>query len=436
MDSAKHKPTYNMKHVVKETGIKPDTLRAWERRYGMPSPQRTRGGHRVYSQNEIESLKWLLARQVEGMSISHAVDLWLQIKQRDEDPLATLPTPATPAMDRTVLAGESLVDLRRAWLSACLKFDGQGAQVYLAQGFAIYPVETVCFELLQRGLQEVGQGWFEGRITVQQEHFVSSQATRQLAVLMAATPAPSRNERILVACPPKEQHTFSPLLITFLLRRRGWDVVYLGADVPLDRFSTAVNTIAPDLVIVSAQTLPTAGTTREMADLMLADGVPLAFGGGVFSDSEGARQRIPGYFLGATLSDIPTSVSRLFERRPALNPVRKRSAKLQIALERFRHRRTLIEAELRQAPALEAYNADLQRQINEQFGDQITAALILGDMRLVDANIAWVLGLVNHHGPPTSDALGSYLAEYYRVVEHHLGSDGAPILDWLQTHLS
>ncbi|MCA9937221.1 MAG: MerR family DNA-binding transcriptional regulator, partial [Anaerolineales bacterium] len=39
-----------MKVVVQETGLKPDTLRAWERRYGVPSPERTAGGHRLYSQ--------------------------------------------------------------------------------------------------------------------------------------------------------------------------------------------------------------------------------------------------------------------------------------------------------------------------------------------------------------------------------------------------
>ena len=53
-------PTYNLKAVVQETGLKPDTLRAWERRYGIPEPDRTGGGHRLYSQHDINTLKWLL----------------------------------------------------------------------------------------------------------------------------------------------------------------------------------------------------------------------------------------------------------------------------------------------------------------------------------------------------------------------------------------
>ncbi|MBN1317671.1 MAG: MerR family DNA-binding transcriptional regulator, partial [Anaerolineales bacterium] len=42
-------PVFNLKVVIKETGLKADTLRVWERRYGLPGPNRTAGGHRLYS---------------------------------------------------------------------------------------------------------------------------------------------------------------------------------------------------------------------------------------------------------------------------------------------------------------------------------------------------------------------------------------------------
>ena len=62
--------------MLKETGIAADTLRAWERRYGLPKPERTSGGHRLYSQYDIQTIKWLMARQAEGLSISRAVEAW------------------------------------------------------------------------------------------------------------------------------------------------------------------------------------------------------------------------------------------------------------------------------------------------------------------------------------------------------------------------
>src|SRR5512135_3781429 len=80
-------PAFNLKAVVRETGLKPDTIRAWERRYGVPTPRRTAGGHRLYSQRDIDLLKWMNARQHEGLSISRSVDLWKGLEAEGKDPL-------------------------------------------------------------------------------------------------------------------------------------------------------------------------------------------------------------------------------------------------------------------------------------------------------------------------------------------------------------
>src|ERR671929_2299579 len=68
-------PIFNTKAVARETGVPADTFRAWERRYGVPRPQRTPGGHRLYSERDIAIIRWLRDRTDEGMNISHAVML-------------------------------------------------------------------------------------------------------------------------------------------------------------------------------------------------------------------------------------------------------------------------------------------------------------------------------------------------------------------------
>ena len=87
MTSYNENPTYNLRVVVNETDIKPDTLRAWERRYGLPAPDRTSGGHRLYSEKDIAIIKWLMARQEEGLSISRAVKLWRSLEAEGKSPL-------------------------------------------------------------------------------------------------------------------------------------------------------------------------------------------------------------------------------------------------------------------------------------------------------------------------------------------------------------
>ncbi|NOH02063.1 MAG: MerR family transcriptional regulator [Chloroflexi bacterium] len=83
-------PAYNLKAVLRETGLAADTSRARERRYGLPAPRRGAGGHRLYSQYDIEIVKWLIARRAEGLSISRAVDLWNEITASGSGPLAGL----------------------------------------------------------------------------------------------------------------------------------------------------------------------------------------------------------------------------------------------------------------------------------------------------------------------------------------------------------
>lgn len=435
MSSSNQLPTFNMKVVVHETGLKPDTLRAWERRYGVPNPQRTAGGHRLYSQYEIDMLKWLVDRQSEGMSISHAVDMWRQMEKEGKNPL--LPTsnviiePASPH-----IGGERVDDLRRAWIEACLDFDEYKAQHLLARSFALFPLETVCFKVLQQGLTEIGQGWYEGDVTVQQEHFASALALRQLEALLAALPAPTRNGRIIVACPPHELHTFAPLMISLLLRRQGWDVIYLGANVPLDRMEASVNQIKPQLVVMSAQTLTAAAHLQQMAHALKEMNVSLAFGGIVFNHIPQAIEAIPGHFLGKSLEHVPSLIENLLQMMPPASKGKKASKSYETAHQYFVEQRPAIEAQLHSLPELSAMPTQLLNNTNHEFGDNIEAGLQFGDLEMVNANLEWVKGLLlNNHERLSKTSLQDYLQAYHKVAEAKLDKRGAPLLDWF-SHLA
>ena len=126
-------PRFNLKAVVQQTGLKPDTLRAWERRYGLPLPERSSGGHRLYSQPDIDTIKWLVARQREGLSIKRAVELWRQVEAEGRDPwqeVIPFDSPAVPIL-RPDAAAETIAQLREQWIDACLAFDEQRAQQLL-----------------------------------------------------------------------------------------------------------------------------------------------------------------------------------------------------------------------------------------------------------------------------------------------------------------
>ena len=429
-------PFFNLKAVVRQTGLKPDTLRAWERRYGLPQPERSGGGHRLYSIGDIETIKWLMARQQEGLSIRRAVDLWQQLAAGGRDPLET-PTPIAAAKSpvpplRPVEA--SLVQLRAAWLSACLSYDEQAAEQVVSQAFALFPPETVAMDLLQKAMAEIGEGWYRGEVTVQQEHFASALAIRRLEALIMAAPPPTRAGRILAACPPQEEHVFGLLLITFLLRRRGWEVVFLGANVPVYRLETTVAATHPHLVILGAQRLHSAATLLEVAHLLQEEGVPLAYGGLIFNRLPDVRARIPGHFLGERLDAAPRIVESLVAAprpAPAVEPVPEACL---WARDHFREQESMIGAQLVREYRPLGIPSHYISLANGEFALNIEAGLTLGNLAYLETDIDWVRGLLGNLEMPVG-ALHDYLVAYRRSAARHLDEAGEPIVSWLDSVL-
>ncbi len=434
-ENGSQEPTYNLKVVVQQTGLKPDTLRAWERRYGMPQPGRTEGGHRLYSDHDISVLKWLLARQEDGLSISRAVKLWRSLEENGQDPFLEHPLEEVEevAVGPYVApdAGDALNEMRHQWIEACMNFDERKAEAVVQQALAYYQPEMVCFELLQKALAEIGSRWYAGTTTVQQEHFASALAVRRLDAMLAATPAPTRSERIVVACAPEDDHTFSPLMISLLLRRQGYDVVYLGAKVPSARLEGTVVQTKPQLVIFSAQLLQTAANLLEVAHLMQAEGTMLAYGGLVFNLIPSLRDRIPAHFLGERLENIPTRVQELLATPRPGPQVEPLTEEYQHAYSYFSERSSLIEAEVWQTLSETGMSHRDLSQANGYMTRNIQSALILGNIEYIGTDLNWVEGLMVNYGIPV-EQLRQFVEIYYQAAQTHLTAEpGQIVIHWL-----
>ncbi len=414
-----------------ETGLKSPTIRAWERRYGLPNPQRTDGGHRQYSQRDIDTLKWLVARQEEGISISHAIELWRSMVDNGQDPLlADRLLPDAGKQAGPPVEGERLDAFRDAWVDACKAFDRNAAEAVLAQAFSLFPPETVCIEILQKGLVAVGNGWYEGEATIQQEHFTSALSAQKLQTLIAATPAPTRPERIVAATAPGDFHTFSAMLLTYLLRRRGYDVVYLGADVPAEELQETIEQVKPRLIIISAQLLQTAAALLEVARSIDLDQVTLAYGGLAFNHSAELRRRFPGHFLGRDLRDAVDLVTDLLKQKPATPQVIQPSDAYRRALSQFGQRRSFIDAQIWSTFIATNKPTAALNAINEDMAQSITAALKLGDIFFLGDSIEEIEHLLMGYRLPRQLLL-DYLVAYHQAARVHLAESAPVIVDWL-----
>jgi DNA-binding transcriptional MerR regulator len=423
---ADNTPIYNLKAVINEVGLNPATLRAWERRYGLVKPQRTPGGHRLYSRQDIDMLKWLIERQKEGLSISNAVEMW---KSQPENYPELSQQIHAPSLVSDM--GETMIDeLRDAWLAACLVFDDQAANRVLDQAFTIASPETICTEVLQKGLAQIGEGWYIVTVSVQQEHFTSAITVRRINTLLAATATtpPTRSGQLLAACPPGEEHDFILMMITYLLRRRGWDIVYLGANVPLRDLDVTIQSTSPRLIVFAAQTLTSAASLRLMSETIVSYGIPLAYGGGIFNLEPASTQCISGYYLGTEVASVPQMVEHLVTTPLPIPLAQLVTAEYTRALAKFKENEALIASFVTSAMQAKAIEPRHLEVANVNLNQNIASALQLGDINFLDHSIAWLDGLLKNHGYSTV-WVRQYYTIYRQAVERYLGQDGVMIQD-------
>ncbi|MFZ6029459.1 MAG: MerR family transcriptional regulator [Chloroflexota bacterium] len=442
MPHTSQSPTYNLKAVLKETGLKADVLRAWERRYDLPRPERTSGGHRLYSEYDIETVKWLRARQAEGLSISRAAELWKEIVAEGADPLEKYSTAGSPSPrnhpfeESLPIADTRIENLRQSWLEAALNFNGARADEILSQAFAVYPVETVCTQVIQQGLGEIGKYWYLDQASVQQEHFASALASRRLEALITAAPEPTRKQSLLMGCPSGERHTLPILMFSLLLRRRGFRVVYLGADVPNERLEETVATIQPNLTVLAAQQLTTAASLRSAALIMRKRAGVLAYGGLIFNRIPELRQRIPAHFLGENLETALASIEGLVSDPAALPPIKLDTSpdRLRALARLYKEKRPALENALYEEIRKLNFDTTYTYEANIFFGNALAASLELGDPAYLEADFEWVHKLLTGR-KVSPDNIKPYLEAYRHAIHITLGAAGKPITEWIGAYV-
>ena len=435
MNQINRVPIYNLNAVLRETGLSADVLRVWERRYDLPKPKRTPGRHRQYSDYDVATIKWLQARQEEGFSISHAVKLWNELVESGQDPFAKYGQEFFQGNIPTTITHNRLEILRKNWLNACLEFDTGKAEKSLNHAFGLFPVETVCYEIIQKGLSEIGTLWHQGKASVQQEHFATALVMRRIETIISTTPNPTRDQKILAGSPSGEWHVFPILMLTLLLRRKGFDVINLGANIPLEQMEKAAEAIQPNLIIMAAQQFSTATSLRSAAIFFHQLNLPMAYGGLIFNRIPDLRAKIPAYFLGEELSHAIEAIEELFVSPPDIFIEDSPEDIHQSTAIAYRHKIIQIEASAMDQLYRYGLTADYLSEVNSFFSADILAALEFGNLRWIETDFEWVKKMFTDRHIPGS-ALIDYLRAFNEAIQLHLGQDGRLITEWLNTYLS
>jgi MerR family transcriptional regulator, light-induced transcriptional regulator len=243
-------------------GIKPDVLRAWEKRYGLLKPVRSEAGYRLYSERDEWRVRLMQQHLWSGLSAAEAAR---EVERLDGE------------VDLDEAAVEQPFALAERLGQALEAFDEDTAHALLDRLLNLHGLERTLRDGLVPYLRELGDRWARREITVAQEHFASRLIeARLLALARGWSRGPGR--RAVLACPSGEQHTLPLVCFGLVLRSRGWRNVYLGADTPASTVHMAADTIDADVVVMAAVTPDRfAPIVRELR--ALARGRSLVLGG-------------------------------------------------------------------------------------------------------------------------------------------------------------
>lgn len=242
---------YNIKAVSTMVGVLPGTIRAWERRYQMIEPIRNEAGHRLYSDEHVRTLKWLSSKVNAGFTISQAVAL---LDQNDTQA-------ASPSMKEDE---NRLTRMQSDLMEALIQFDERNAQHIMNEAFTIYTMDKVLIDLLAPILVKIGLLWENGEITTAHEHFSTAILRSRIGSVMHAYPHNGLLPKVIAVCAPGEWHELGLLIFTLYMRRKGFEVIYLGSSIKKGDIQVVLESVQPGFLFLSCTMKENVSDTIEL----------------------------------------------------------------------------------------------------------------------------------------------------------------------------
>lgn len=232
---------YNIKAVSKLLGIQSGTLRAWERRYHVIAPKRNEAGHRLYTEEHLKTLKWLIDKVENGFTISQAINL-LEEGEVSFEVQGRIKTNET----------DHSMDLMDKLKHALLTFDENQANLLLNEAFSLYTVEKVVAEIIGTLLIKIDALWENGKINSAQKHFAHSFLRSRMGYILHTMPVVDRfSPKVMAICGPDESFELDLLIFSIYLRRKGFEVLYIGASISVDEIDCILEKVKPGILYIT-----------------------------------------------------------------------------------------------------------------------------------------------------------------------------------------
>ncbi|MDP4170650.1 MAG: MerR family transcriptional regulator [Bacillota bacterium] len=282
---------YNIKAASKILGIQSGTLRAWERRYQMVAPVRNEAGHRLYTDEHIKILKWLIGKINQGFTIGQAVSLLENNELHHTE---------------SVEQGSKFSELIDELLNAFIQFDERKAQEVINTCLSLYTTDKVITEVFGTVLIKIGKLWEIGKITSAHEHFATAILRSRVGMILHSFPLNSLLPKVVTICAPGEWHEMGLMMFTLFLRRKGFDVVYLGSSIAEQDIDEVLQIIKPKFLFISCTLKDNGIAAVNLANRLASEYKSMHIGlGGNAIDTLGKPQKdkIAEFIVGGSVLD-------------------------------------------------------------------------------------------------------------------------------------
>lgn len=231
--------------VSRRTGISQLVLRAWERRYSAVVPERTATGRRRYSDEDLKKLILLQTLTGAGHRIGDVANL-------PEEELRHLAS-ELPADTAVATRGgpHEVSELLEGALAATSTLDARGFEQILERALLDLSKPVLRTQFLAPLLSEIGSRWRDGRFRVAHEHMATAIVTSFLSNLNSRQHTASGAPLVAVATPSGQRHELGALMAASVALDGGWDVLYLGCDIPAEDLAAAVRDRGARMVLLS-----------------------------------------------------------------------------------------------------------------------------------------------------------------------------------------
>ncbi len=204
----------------------------------------------------------------------------------------------------------------RAYVEALLASDERGAEIAIREAMeAKLTTAEIDDEVVAPALWLIGELWQRGEISIADEHLATEISLRVLALQREArrTIRARSSHRVMLAVPADDRHVVALRMVGNLLRNAGYEVLTLGADVPLSALGASISRHQPDVVCVSATLASGISEVLNAIDEAQrhAPGIGFVIGGRGISERVLAR---PGVRICSRVSEVVEAVDATVKR--------------------------------------------------------------------------------------------------------------------------